>query len=1079
MESGGDLFASSRGSTTSRSNGQGGSYGGAGAHASPAAAYGVVEEALLLGSGGDEGTRGGGLIHVQAGSVRIDGVVTARGQNGPSVNCLFGNYPGGGSGGSIQIETDLLEGTGTIAADGGHGFCTSGIGGGGGSGGRIVLRYDAAGATFPALHAYGGGGEGNAATASRRGSAGTIYLRPSRLDDGVLGELIIDNNNYASDGDAAVPLYTGLAAFKAIIVREDGRLTATGGSNMGPSLMVEEAIEVSNGGTTIAMTGVALDVTAAGRPDIDVVNSAVFTLGTGSSLSAGMSVGVNGGTFTTRVGLAFAESADLTMAAGTFNADTTSVITIPTFDETHIQGGRFNLRSGSRLDVASNAVVIESGVTFQKDGLFGNSGDEIESLTVRGRMEHATARAEGLYLNVFGDLVVESGGELFASSRGNTTSRSNGQGGSYGGAGAHASPSAAYGVVEEALVLGSGGDEGTRGGGRIHVQAGSVRIDGVVTARGQNGPSVNCATGNYPGGGSGGSVQIETDLLEGTGTIAADGGHGYCTGGIGGGGGSGGRVVLRYDAAGATFPALHAYGGGGQGNDLNTASRRGSAGTIYLRPSRLDDGVLGELIVDNNNYASDADTAAPLYTALSSFLSISARADGRLVVVGGDGIGASLVVEEPIEVQGAGSSIDMTNLALDVPTAGRPDINVTSSGAFTLGDGCSLSEGMSVGVNGGTFTTRVNVTFAESADLTLTAGSFDVRGASVTTIPTFDETHIQGGRFNLFAGSRLDVGADTVVIESGVTFQKDGFLGSSGDEIGSLVVRGRMEHATGRAEGLYLNVVGSLAVESGGDLFASSRGTTTSRSNGQGGSYGGAGAHASPSAAYGVVEEALVLGSGGDEGSRGGGLIHVQAGSVRVDGVVTARGQDGFTGNCLFGNYPGGGSGGSIQIETDLLEGTGTIAADGGHGYCTAGIGGGGGSGGRVVLRYDAAGATFPALHAYGGGGENNASTPSRRGSAGTIYLRPSRLDDGVLGELIVDNNDYASDADAAAPLYTALASFDRIRLEAGGKLDIPSGASFDVNDLSASGSSQVNFEGEIEILADLQVDSDSILRRR
>ena len=60
-----------------------------------------------------------------------------------------------------------------------------------------------------------------------------------------------------------------------------------------------------------------------------------------------------------------------------------------------------------------------------------------------------------------------------------------------------------------------------------------------------------------------------------------------------------------------------------------------------------------------------------------------------------------------------------------------------------------------------------------------------------------------------------------------------------------------------------------------------------------------------------------------------------------------------YSGGSWRSPHAGGGSGGSIWIETELFDGDGAIDAGGGEGYSgSAGNHGGGGAGGRVAIYY-------------------------------------------------------------------------------------------------------------------------------
>ena len=118
-----------------------------------------------------------------------------------------------------------------------------------------------------------------------------------------------------------------------------------------------------------------------------------------------------------------------------------------------------------------------------------------------------------------------------------------------------------------------------------------------------------------------------------------------------------------------------------------------------------------------------------------------------------------------------------------------------------------------------------------------------------------------------------------------------------------------------------------------------------------GGGYGGAGGastYYSGGTTYGSITAPTDLGSGGGgssntgvRGGSGGGAIKIVAtGTVTVDGAITATGNTPTSGNV----WCGGGSGGSIWIQTGILAGAGSVTANGGAG------GYAGGGGGRIVL---------------------------------------------------------------------------------------------------------------------------------
>mmetsp|Transcript_43056 Transcript_43056/g.50495 ORF Transcript_43056/g.50495 Transcript_43056/m.50495 type:complete len:138 (-) Transcript_43056:245-658(-) len=81
------------------------------------------------------------------------------------------------------------------------------------------------------------------------------------------------------------------------------------------------------------------------------------------------------------------------------------------------------------------------------------------------------------------------------------------------------------------------------------------------------------------------------------------------------------------------------------------------------------------------------------------------------------------------------------------------------------------------------------------------------------------------------------------------------------------------------------------------------------------------------------------------KGGRGGGLIWMNVEeNLKLDGNVTARG-----GNAVYNTTSGGGSGGSVQIVTTKLLGSGHVNVNGGNGTI---INSGGGSAGRVSISF-------------------------------------------------------------------------------------------------------------------------------
>lgn len=67
--------------------------------------------------GGDGGGLGGGIVNITVlNNLKIDGLISADGENARKL------HAGGGSGGSIWITTNVIQGYGDVTVNGGHGF---------------------------------------------------------------------------------------------------------------------------------------------------------------------------------------------------------------------------------------------------------------------------------------------------------------------------------------------------------------------------------------------------------------------------------------------------------------------------------------------------------------------------------------------------------------------------------------------------------------------------------------------------------------------------------------------------------------------------------------------------------------------------------------------------------------------------------------------------------------------------------------------------------------------------------------------------------------------------------------------
>ncbi|MFZ2985974.1 MAG: hypothetical protein WA083_04620, partial [Candidatus Moraniibacteriota bacterium] len=264
--------------------------------------------------------------------------------------------------------------------------------------------------------------------------------------------------------------------------------------------------------------------------------------------------------------------------------------------------------NGGSFDLLNSGVNLEIPATAR---LMGNAPRTFTGLTVNGILTHSSntiyALGERYKINytINGDFLVNVGGLVDTNYRGYQISEGFGAGvdgsyvggGSYGGAGGKGIETSAgpvYGNIKEPNNLGSGG--GIHSSTAIGAGGGAVRliVSGVTTLLG-NVTSMGQDSGTgYPGGGSGGSIWIDTaTLIADNVVISANGGVGHSSYS---GGGGGGRIAIYYYDDNTNFltpTSYQTYGGIG----FNFAG----AGTIYKKDK--DDPLKpnGDLIIDNNN----------------------------------------------------------------------------------------------------------------------------------------------------------------------------------------------------------------------------------------------------------------------------------------------------------------------------------------------------------------------------------------------------------------------------------------------------------------------------------------------
>ena len=273
--------------------------------------------------------------------------------------------------------------------------------------------------------------------------------------------------------------------------------------------------------------------------------------------------------------IAISVAGDLTLGALTLGGDYTGMVTLGgtlTVSDAGGESGNLTVNVGTLQSAKDTTGAITVDGTFA----IGSSGTVV--------MRRASTSGDGTgqtitTVNLTLEGTIDADQQGFDPIQGPGTSNSNADGGSHGGHGGdHFEDGIAgtYGSFENPTALGSGGGglatAGAEGGGAVIIVAsGTVQIDGLITADG--------GTGNRRNG-SGGTVNITTANLAGTGTIQARGASSDL------GGGGGGRLAFSVSGTDTFSGTLDVSGGVGTG-------RPGYAGTIYLSQQKRDNLILG------------------------------------------------------------------------------------------------------------------------------------------------------------------------------------------------------------------------------------------------------------------------------------------------------------------------------------------------------------------------------------------------------------------------------------------------------------------------------------------------------
>jgi hypothetical protein len=491
----------------------------------------------------------------------------------------------------------------------------------------------------------------------------------------------------------------------------------------------------------------------------------------------------------------------------------------------------------------------------------------VANLTIQGGgvLTHTANNAAEDYkviFNIAANLTIDAGGAIDASHKGHSAGNGPGSNGGRGGAAhggeggfghqASTTRSLTYGSITNPVRIGSGATSQIGGGAIILTVGHSLTNNGTITAEGEGE-----ATTELTGGGSGGSVNIETATIAGTGTITADGGEGE-TGNAGGGGG-GGRVAVRLTGSGATFGSFSIANITARGGPSGSASNGdpSAAGTVWLKtPAQT----YGDLIVRNIDVNASALTL--ITNGTHQFDSITTTNYG-VFAPGGDAV------------------LNLTGTTLHSDSVIS---NITSR--IVIGHGNSSITWPSSFSNSGTLSWEGTNKYAMTTDLTIASGGIlthevsnsedDKLNLSITGDLTIDA----GGAIDVFArGYPPNTGPGTAPSRAGAGHGGEGGDGYSNKDGGTTY--GSITEPVTHGSGSVWAGGGAIILEVSGSL------TNNGQINAEG---------------AGVPN---VVGGGA-----AGGSINIRAATLSGSGFITANGHEGESNNA-----GGGGAGGRVAIR--------------------------------------------------------------------------------------------------------------------------------------------------------------------
>jgi hypothetical protein len=566
------------------------------------------------------------------------------------------------------------------------------------------------------------------------------------------------------------------------------------------------------------------------------------------------------------------------------------------FDLTNSHLVRTHVKEGGELVVDGFTVELESDLGWSKVQVI--NGGVITTPSASDSFTHGiTITADEIEVDATSRIDVSGKGKLGTVDIGNYT------GGSYGGTGGlyqSGKTNGSYGNFREPNDFGAGGRQSgtayTRGGGAIELRARSLKLDGEIQANGQH--------LNSHGSGSGGSILLHVDAMEigRDAKISATGGGELGCNPCHYGGGGGGRIAVHYKQVDRATLVARTQARGGI-NWSSSGGGYGSAGTIYLEDSATGQ---AELIIDNTGVDKT-------------------RASTTLLDLGEAGELAANLTVINANVQIVGAKLGQGSFKDSIASLKVDQIESLQSSNSQLTQASNVQV-TNLQLTGGRW---------NQAGFDLNADSYQFAGSSL----------LMSGAFNHLAND-LIVDGFTIELFQNRTWKRVRVI--NGGVITTPVASDSF------AQGITITA-DEIEVDATSRIDVSGKGHLPSADVGNycGGSHGGLGgtyAGCATNAVYGDYLAPVSFGMGGrywgdSNPNRGGGAFKLVTRTLKLDGQLLANGATNSINTTV-----GGGAGGSLWVDTQVLLGSATtrIQANGGNGLHSGGPGGGG----RIAIYY-------------------------------------------------------------------------------------------------------------------------------